>query len=285
MNRRHVEELMPAYLLGALEEQERAQVEAHIRECPSCQALFHNESPVAATLSGMREPTPPPPELRQRLMSSLGPQPLSSAQPRPPEAQRSGLTMTIRRSLTAIAAAAMAISLIGLSASALLIRAELRELKEDDSQMSETLQSQMHDMEEENEKLSKMLLDQRALAHMAAMPDKSTIMLEGEEASSQSRGMMMISPTGTWGILAALQLEQLPEGMAYQLWLIANDSSRISGGVFTVDDTGYGLLEIRSQEPLTAYQALGVSVEPASGSPGPTGEKVLGATTSAIGLH
>ncbi|MBI2855247.1 MAG: anti-sigma factor [Chloroflexi bacterium] len=282
MNCHQAEELMPAYLLGALEEREKAELEAHISECPSCSALFHEHSAMTAMLSGTGEPVSPPPELRQRLMESLGTQapPWTQA----PERHRGGIVVTVRRSHVALAVAAMAISLAVLGAGTLLTWGELRELKADDSQRSESLQSQMHQVEEENQKLSEMLLDQWALVYMAAIPGKSTIMLEGEEASPQSRGMLMVSPTGTWGILAALRLEPLPDDRAYQLWLITDDNSRTSGGVFTVDDTGYGLLEIRSQTPLTAYQALGVSVEPATGSPGPTGVKVLGGRAPSTSL-
>ena len=75
MNWQEAEELVPSYLLGTLDERERAQVEAHIRECPTCMAQFHEHSPVAALLSSVGDSLEPPPELRQRLLGRLGPQP------------------------------------------------------------------------------------------------------------------------------------------------------------------------------------------------------------------
>ena len=75
MNWQEAEELVPSYLLGALDERERAQVEAHIRECPTCLAQFHEHSPVAMLLSTVGDSLEPPPELRQRLLGRLGPQP------------------------------------------------------------------------------------------------------------------------------------------------------------------------------------------------------------------
>ena len=43
--------MLPSYLLGALDELERAQVEAHIKECPTCLARFHEHGLVASLLS------------------------------------------------------------------------------------------------------------------------------------------------------------------------------------------------------------------------------------------
>jgi hypothetical protein len=46
--------------------------------------------------------------------------------------------------------------------------------------------------------------------------------------------------------------------------------------VFSVTPQGYGCLLILSPLPLGSYQRLGITEEPAGGSPGPTGRRVLG---------
>jgi anti-sigma-K factor RskA len=61
----------------------------------------------------------------------------------------------------------------------------------------------------------------------------------------------------------------------YQLWLI-KDGKRTSGGVFSVSQAGYGALAISSPQPLKEFAAFGITIEPAGGSPGPTGDKVMG---------
>ena len=76
-------------------------------------------------------------------------------------------------------------------------------------------------------------------------------------------------------MLTVISLEPLPEDKAYQIWLIGNET-RASGGLFTVDETGYGQLRVRGEHPVTDYWALGVSIEPIQGSDVPTGDKVLG---------
>ncbi len=66
-----------------------------------------------------------------------------------------------------------------------------------------------------------------------------------------------------------------PDELQYQLWLI-QDGQRTSGAVFSVNKYGYGSVWVSSPEPLSSYSDFGISIEPAGGSPGPTGDKVLG---------
>jgi anti-sigma-K factor RskA len=78
--------------------------------------------------------------------------------------------------------------------------------------------------------------------------------------------------------VAALHVYGLPlleEGKVYQLWLIW-DGQRESGGLFEVNEEGEGTLLIQAQRALGEYQAVGVTVEPTGGSPGPTSPRVIG---------
>ena len=91
----------------------------------------------------------------------------------------------------------------------------------------------------------------------------------------QSAGVMVMSPSGRYGSLVVSRLARLEAEQQYQVWLI-KDGERTSGGVFSVGPGGYAVLELHAPIPLTEYQAIGITIEPAGGSPGPTGEKVLG---------
>ena len=186
---------------------------------------------------------------------------------------RSGL----RRPLAAAGVAIATISLVALSLGTLLLWLEVRDLKEEDSQTLATLQEQLEQMEMDNRTLSQMLFDQLDMVYIAAMPGVSTLMLEGSEAAPRPRGMLMISPHATWAVLEALNLQPLPEDKAYQLWFITN-GTRKSGGVFTVNETGYGQLMVQGMGLITSFHAMGVSIEPAQGSAWPTGANVLWGT-------
>jgi anti-sigma-K factor RskA len=99
--------------------------------------------------------------------------------------------------------------------------------------------------------------------------------LDGTQFSPGANGMIVMSKNGEYGTLVVDHLPALSPEQQYQLWLI-QDGKRTSGGVFSASPDGYASLVIASPRPLDDYSAFGVTIEPAGGSPGPTGEKVLG---------
>lgn len=112
------------------------------------------------------------------------------------------------------------------------------------------------------------------LAHSSTL---SAITLTGTQAAPDATGLIILSLDGEYGTLVVDHLPPLDAEHQYQLWLI-HDDQRASGGVFSVSDEGYGTIEILSAAPLNSYSAFGISVEPVGGSPGPTGQRVLGGT-------
>jgi anti-sigma-K factor RskA len=104
--------------------------------------------------------------------------------------------------------------------------------------------------------------------------EMQVVAMAGTERVPKATGTLLISADGEYGTLIVDGLPALDPGLGYQLWLI-HDGQRVSGGVFAVSAEGYGVLEVSSPKPLSSYSAFGVTVEPAGGSPGPTGDKVL----------
>jgi anti-sigma-K factor RskA len=102
-----------------------------------------------------------------------------------------------------------------------------------------------------------------------------TVMLAGTDFALHGSGLLVLSQDGNQGTLVVNGLPILDETFQYQLWLI-KDEVRTNGGVFSVSQDGYGAMVISSDQPLAVFSAFGVTIEPAGGSPKPTGEKVLG---------
>ena len=102
-----------------------------------------------------------------------------------------------------------------------------------------------------------------------------TVNLTGTQMAPYANGLIVISLDGQHGTLVVDRLPALDDDHQYQLWLIEN-SHRDSGAVFSVSQTGYGSVWVSSPKPLAYYSNFGISVEPAGGSPSPTGNKVLG---------
>ena len=72
----------------------------------------------------------------------------------------------------------------------------------------------------------------------------------------------------------SLGMEPMRETMSYQVWFIKN-GDRISGDMFTVDETGHSQIYFRFQPGYQELTQLGITVEPRDGSPEPTSPVIL----------
>jgi len=115
-------------------------------------------------------------------------------------------------------------------------------------------------------------LDQATTRQATAM---RVIDLANTVDAPRAAGTMVMSPSGRYGSLVVSRLDKLDDEHQYQVWLI-KDEQRTSGGVFSVGAGGYAVMELHAPVSLDEYQAIGITIEPAGGSPGPTGAKVLG---------
>jgi anti-sigma-K factor RskA len=109
-----------------------------------------------------------------------------------------------------------------------------------------------------------------------SLPEQPLVaVLAGTATAPRATGVLILGADARTGTLAVQGLAALDDGRQYQLWLI-RDGARTSGGVFSVDGSGRGSVHVVAPLPLTAYPSFGITIEPAGGSAGPTGSKVLG---------
>jgi len=101
------------------------------------------------------------------------------------------------------------------------------------------------------------------------------IPLEPGDAAPRATGFVLVSADGADGALVVDGLPSLDEDHEYQLWLV-RDGERTSGAIFSTDENSYGGTRIRAPLSLLEYSSVGITIEPAGGSPQPTGERVLG---------
>ena len=145
----------------------------------------------------------------------------------------------------------------------------------------EHVDGQLATVSRSTEEFIDMMNQQRFLSYMstyvATRPSGRVNMLTGADATRHAYGMIMCCRTidgETTALLSVYNLAPLPRDQVYQVWLLKGDE-RYSGGVFTVDSTGFGLGVVIPAAPLTEFDAIGITVEPAQGSGGPTGTHVL----------
>ena len=102
----------------------------------------------------------------------------------------------------------------------------------------------------------------------------STIVLAGTPAARDAYGTVVLDPEDNHGVLAVRGLPALDSAHQYQLWLVSNGVRR-SGGVFSVNSDGYGSLQITVPADFRDFHTMGITLEPAGGSPGPTTPPLL----------
>jgi len=254
----HVFDLLPGYALACLDEQDLLQVSRHLPHCPICRAELETYWATADQLAFSLLVQVPPDRLKVSLMKRIQEAEAGSAVPRTDsiaaQEQRAAPDMRadtrggggIWQSLAnffranALAWGVLALLLVlALSISNLLMWQQVRDIR------------------------SRVPVD-----------EVNIVKLVGTENAPQATGYLMVFEEENYGTLVVEHAPELDAGYQYQLWLI-KDGQRISGGVFSVDEDGYGVLEIESNEPLSSYPTFGVTIEPEGGSPGPTGSRVL----------
>ena len=234
----HVVELLPAYTLDCLDEEELVLVSEHLAACADCRAELRTYQAVTDQLALAVPHAEPPASLKRRLMDRAQPPgPVASTPARQPLWQP--LAALMQRTTPAWGLAGFVL-IVALAASNVWLWQRLNRLP-----------------------------------GVSQPVPLRTIALAGTQAAPQATGLLVVSVDGEHGTLVVDGLPYLDPERQYQLWLI-RDGQRTSGGVFSVDPEGYGSLWISSPQPLSSYSAFGITIEPAGGSPGPTGTKVLG---------
>lgn len=237
MNEYHVLELIPAYALDCLDEEERQMVWEHVKTCSRCQAELEGYRQVVEELPLAVPLSTPPAALKTRLMQQVH----AGASAKSAAEQPLSLIERLRRVIMPLSPLWSAVSLVLI----LVMGAGLLVQMQRNAQLENLIERPLR-----------------------------TIEMLGTENNPQAIGLIVISKDGEHGTIVVDRMQALDDSQQYQLWLI-KDGERVSGGVFSVDDKGYGAKWVSSAEPLASYEAFGVTIEPAGGSPGPTGARVL----------
>jgi anti-sigma-K factor RskA len=232
----HVLDLIPAYALDILDEEDEIRVSEHLVSCDSCRGELETYQLLVADLPLGVKQYAPPEGLKDKILSQAGSAKRISQQPEK-QTWRGRFAKPFKTIPTWGWGAAVVILLLGFS--------------------------------------NLLLWNRLSGLDGSNAPTFITVQMAGTEAAPNATGMLVLSKNGEYGTLIVDGLPFVDESKEYQLWLI-EDGQRTSGGLFSVSEEGYGYLEVSSQKPLIRYSEFGITAEPAGGSEGPTGEKVLG---------
>lgn len=249
------EEVLASYLLRALELEEARAVTAHLATCPNCQASREVYETVLNQLAHMVPQHEPPAEVYQHL--------LAAALEEPPQTVRvsrvSGPQQTFWSPRWAwVLTAASVLLCLGMGWWTWQMRQEVV-----------LVQRTLQDLQQ------RFALQRQALT-LISTPEMRSVTLRGDAASGQARGVLWLQPADVQALLVVQDLPPLQAHKTYQLWLVWGDRQRDNGGLFRVDEHGFGMLQITAPRPLATYRAVGITEEPAGGSPGPTSPRLIG---------
>ncbi len=88
------------------------------------------------------------------------------------------------------------------------------------------------------------------------------------DAGTNVQGALVATAAGDRAVIRVAQLPALDESQTFQMWLAGVDGTVRSGGIFRVEDES-AFLEVPLEQPIASYKFIGVSLEPAGGSPYP----------------
>ncbi len=243
--------------LGALDSAQRQPLETHVRACVECQRRLEEARGRLALLSLSAPVEAPSPRVRQQLLNRIHAKPVV--------APVSGFRAWLRQaSLTfAIAALVLFASTVWLG----YVNRELFRLNDD-------LRGRIAELHESAERQRQETARARAVMDVLSAPDAVRVTLVAAQARPLPQGRAFYHARKGL-VFTASNLQPLPAGKTYQLWLIPTEGKPISAGVFDPDARGSGTILLPPLPAGVAAKAFAVSVEPAGGVPQPTGPIVL----------
>jgi hypothetical protein len=246
-----LEELAALQALGSPFGDESAEFFAHLGEgCATCEQLVVELREASAALAVEAPVRRPRPEVKQRLLASLGPSRL-------PAPAVSG------RAVRALAGLAAALVLFFLAADDLKLRRQREELQSQQAQLSEHLETARRDLARKDLRVRVLESD-----------DVQVLFLGGQGPQPHARARVFWSEKAKRGILVAGNLAPLDPDKQYELWVFAQGKP-VPAGVFDVDPAGRAVFESPDLSAIASAQNFAVTIEPRGGVPAPTGAIVL----------
>ena len=258
-------ELIGAYAVGAVTDEERRTVEAHLRTCAECAREARETLDATTALALGVDQIDLPPALRARVVGAMGAvAPVSSAE-RAHDRRPAGVLPWWMAMAASVAAVGLGLYAVTLRNRIDALEARLR-IAMDAAAASERA---LVTVRAENDAT-------RRYIEVLAAGDLQRVDLNGKAPAAQASGRALWSPSRGL-IFTANGLPALPEGRIYQVWIISN-AKPIGVALVTPNPSGNAITVVDSPAGVTKADAIAVTLEPAGGVPSPTGQMYLAST-------
>ena len=257
------EELLAAYALGTLPDQEAADVEALVRADPSAAAdlaAYYEIVDLIALSAPLRRADP---SLRQRVLEGAR------------RESRRAVRRTPWRTLAPwVAAAAASFFLLGLT---LDMQRDITSLQRENATLTSIVEDSAKRLDEfvldggpgasaddVRVELQAALADQQLVLAVTADPDVQSSVLQATASGHGASGRYLWSQSMEAGVVVVRGLPTLPIGREYQVWL-EDGTFAVPGGTFEPDPSGNAEVVARPAEHIDPSRIL-IAVAPIGGS-------------------
>ncbi|MCC6793388.1 MAG: anti-sigma factor [Thermomicrobiales bacterium] len=287
-----------AYLLDALDENERVAFETYLATSPETQAELRQLAPVVSLLPKLFEletnddVSAPAPALRERIIQAATAEEAAAPPAAPVEAESRARTIRTAPEVTgpfehkrpaarpagrpAARRAPAPLASIARFPTSWLIAAGLTVVAIGAIIWALALQGRIDSKNREIAAQAERITSQESeIAELRENANATSFTLSA--ASNQpagATGTLLYSLQDNIGVLYVRDLPALEDELVYQLWYLDDESeSPRPGGTFRVDRNGAGFIVVESDTPV--FDGLALTVEPEGGSDAPTSGVVL----------
>lgn len=265
--------LAPAYVLGALEPDERRAFESHLAECERCASDVRSLSRVTAGLDQSVPQVTPRAALRDRVLLAVGAPEVRTGARDVRANELKPRTTWVMGNWLAYAACVAVATAAGLYAMNLRARVESLEAR------LEVAQLRLAAADRAMVDARRVAFETQSAMAVLAASDLTRVDLQGAPAAPQAVGRALWSRQSGM-VFAANNLPPLPAGKIYQVWLVAGGPP-VSAGLVAPDESGRGVAIFRTPVEVTGPVTVAVTIEPEGGVAAPTGAFYLTGKSSA----
>ncbi len=275
MNCRDAQDLIPLQAAGAAVQEDSAQLEAHLQQCPHCRELMGDFTQVAAQLAIAATPTPVPAVLREALDWRID-QSLTQLPPlkMPSQTSRMGFIMALAASIALLVAVGMSLYIQHLQKTEIHGLHQLLAFSENQNRKVMAHEATVVTGWENRVHLLQSRVQQaNEVIKMLKVPHLQMASLAGAGKQPSAFGRLLWDQHAKMWKFCATDLKRLQADKTYELWWITPASKKIPAGTFNVDETGFAMFTptIPSGMKLSHTVTAAVTIEPAGGDMQPQG--------------
>ena len=260
----NIEEVLPDYAIGALDDGEMATIEAHLDGCAACQAALDN----VLVVSGMLAMASPRPAVKLALLERL---PRREALPAP-----LGTPSVASSPATAVARPVAPVEVFPVTAFAAAARDRQR-WRPGRLGLVAAVFALVVGLAGWNLRLQRDLdrvRDEESIAGLVG--DGAVVSALGDtQSQTGTSGLLYADPGSDTALLVANDLPPLAEGQEFQVWLFTADDDRVVGSRFTAGTGSDAVVSLTAPGTFADYVSIAVTAEP-PGVTEPSGSLTLG---------